>query len=269
MGSTIEFSRDRLKVRIFPDRNQMGRACAAEAAAALRRTIADKGSANVIFASAPSQLELLNGLIAETGVEWGKVRALHMDEYIGLPADAPQSFGNYLRTRLFTRLPFAEVFYLDGNAPDVEAECRRYSAVLRQHPVDITFLGIGENGHIAFNDPSIADFNDPKLVKMLPELDAVGRLQQVHDGWFASLDQVPYSALTLTVPALVAARYVYACVPGKTKQQIVRRTLQGPIGEDCPGTVIRLHPAAELYLDADSAELLDIETLAAPGARRS
>jgi glucosamine-6-phosphate deaminase len=253
-----EFTVDSLKVRIFGDRDRMGRACAAEATVQIRAIIARQGSANLIFASAPSQLEMLAGLMAEPDIDWLHVRAFHMDEYMNLPWDAPQSFGHYLRTRFFTRLPFGEVFYIDGCAPDAQAECDRYAALLRRHPVDICFLGIGENGHIAFNDPHIADFNDPKLVKTLTDLDPTARAQQVHDGWFARLDDVPSAAYTLTVPALVAAPLVYACVPGSTKAAIVKRTIEGPIGPDCPGTAIRRHPAAQLYLDAASAALLDL-----------
>ena len=180
-----------------------------------------------------------------------------MDEYVGLPANAPQSFGNYLRTRFFSKLPFKQVYYIDGNAQDIAGECERYEALLYQHPVDISFLGIGENGHLAFNDPEIADFHDPLLVKLNVNLDAICRQQQVTDGWFRSLADVPDQAITITLPALVAARYVYAVVPGRTKQKIVRECLEGPVGTKCPATILRQHDTAQLYLDADSAALVD------------
>lgn len=259
--SELPFMVDRLEVYIYPDRVRMGLACAAAAGEKLRQVLADKGTASIIFASAPSQLEVLAGLSNEEGIDWNKVTAFHMDEYIGLPGDAPQSFGNYLRTRFFNSLPFKHVFYMNGNPVDINAECERYADLLRQYPVDISFLGIGENGHIAFNDPHIADFNDPLLVKLNDNLDQLCRQQQVNDGWFSSVEDVPDQAITITIPGLLAAKYVYTIVPGKTKQAIIKRCLEGPVGLDCPGTVIRLHPASQLYLDADSAGLLDLNTL--------
>jgi glucosamine-6-phosphate deaminase len=250
---------DTLEVRIYPTRDQMGKACAMEAGQILRQLLAKKGQVNIIFASAPSQLEMLAGLRAETGIDWGRVNAFHMDEYVGLPADAPQSFGHYLRTRFFTKLPFRHVFYMDGNAPDLARECERYAALLREHTVDVSFVGIGENGHLAFNDPYMADFHDPLLVRVNENLDAICRQQQVTDGWFKGLADVPSQAITITLPALMAAPYVYAIVPGPTKQQIVKQCLAGPIGVDCPATILRQHAAAQLYLDADSAALLEVD----------
>jgi len=263
LEGTRQFFVDNLDVRVYPTRDLMGKACAMEAGEKIRQRLAEKETVNIIFASAPSQLEALDALRAEEGIDWGRVNAFHMDEYIGMPSDAPQSFGNYLRIRFFTRLPFRRVFYMDGMAPDVALECERYAGLLREHPTDITFLGIGENGHIAFNDPHIADFDDPWLVKVNPDLDPVCRQQQVTDGWFKSLDDVPRRAITISVPALVAARDVYAIVPGMTKQQIVKRCLEGRLGVECPGTVIRRHKAAQLYLDADAAALLDLDKLMA------
>ena len=249
---------DRLEVRIFSTRDEMGKACAMEAGKALREILARQAEASIIFASAPSQLEMLAALREETGIDWGRVNAFHMDEYIGLPADAPQSFGNYLRTRFFTKLPFRNVYYMDGNAPDPEAECERYADLLRTHPVDISFVGIGENGHLAFNDPYMADFNDTHLVRVNGNLDDVCRQQQVTDGWFKSLEDVPDQAITITLPALVAAKYVYAVVPGPTKQKIVKQCLEGEIGTECPATILRQRECAQLYLDVDSAAMLDL-----------
>ena len=251
---------DNLDVRIFSTRDQMGKICAVEAGEKIRRFLSDKEAVNIIFASAPSQLEMLAGLEAEKGIDWGRINGFIMDEYVGLPADAPQSFGVYLKTRFFSKLPFRQVFYINGNPPDLAAECQRYASLLREHPVDISFVGIGENGHLAFNDPYIADFDDPLLVKVNEDMDPACRQQQVTDGWFKSLDEVPHQAITVTMSALTAARYVYAIVPGVTKQKIVKQCLEGPISTDCPGAILRKHPAAQLYLDTDSAALLKVSS---------
>lgn len=256
-----QFVIDKLNVSIFPTRELMGKACAKEAGEIICRLLLEKECVNLIFASAPSQLDMLNALMSEDGIDWGRVNAFHMDEYIGLPSDAPQSFGNYLRTRLFTKLPFRQVFYMDGNAPDVVSECERYSELLRNYPPDITFLGIGENGHIAFNDPHIADFDDPVLVKVNDSLDPICRQQQVTDGWFKSIEEVPYRAITISITGLMAAPYIFTTVPGSTKQKIIKQCLEGPICIDCPGTIIRLHNASRLFLDTDSAALLDLDKL--------
>jgi glucosamine-6-phosphate deaminase len=180
-----------------------------------------------------------------------------MDEYVGLPADAPQGFGNYLKVRFFSKLPFQNIFYMNGNAPDLDSECERYATLLREHPVDIAFLGIGANGHLAFNDPYIADFNDPLLVKVNGNLDPVCRQQQVTDDLFKSLTDVPHQAITISLPGLMAAKYAYAIVPGVTKQQVVKECLEKPISTECPGSILRQHGMAQLYLDEASAALLD------------
>lgn len=252
-----KFDVDRLSVSILPDRDSMGKACAKEAGDVICRLLEEKESISIIFASAPSQLDMLNAMIEDKRIDWSRIIAFHMDEYIGLPADAPQSFGNYLRKYLFSKLNFKEVFYMDGNASDIEAECNRYTELLRKFPPDITFIGIGENGHVAFNDPHIADFYDPKLVKVNPCLDATCREQQVHDGWFTHIDEVPDSAITITIPGLLLVPYVFCNVPGMSKSKIVKECLEGPISLDCPASIIRLHKCSKLYLDADSSALLE------------
>ena len=257
MEGIRQFFVDKLDVRIYPTREEMGLACAVEAGNILRQLLAEQETVSTIFASAPSQLEMLAGLRVQEGIDWDRVYAFHMDEYVGLPVDAPQNFGNYIKVRFFSKVKFKQIFYMNGNAPDLDAECERYSKLLREHPVDISFLGIGENGHLAFNDPSIADFNDPYLVKLNKNMDAVCRQQQVTDGWFKRLDDVPHQAITITLSGLMNAKYVFAIVPGATKQRIVKRCLEGPINSECPGTIIRQHEASQLYLDADSAALLD------------
>ena len=243
---------DKLNVKVYQTREEMGRAAAEEAAAAIRAAIAAKGEINMIFAAAPSQNEFLAHLIADKSIDFTKINAFHMDEYIGLPADAPQGFGNFLRERLFDRVPFKTVNTIDSTAADPEAECRRYAALLQAHPCDIVCMGIGENGHIAFNDPHVADFDDKAAVKVVA-LDETCRQQQVNDGCFERLDDVPTHALTLTIPTLTAPEAVFCIVPAKTKANAVYAALRGGITEACPASILRRHANATLYCDADSA----------------
>ena len=247
-----EFTVDKLKVALFEDRESLGAGAAAQVAEAIRRLLEVQPLVRMIFAAAPSQNEFLDALIREPGIDWPRVHAFHMDEYVGLAEEAPQRFGNFLGTRLFRKLPFGAVHYIDGNAADPEEECRHYATLLREHPVDITCMGIGENCHIAFNDPHVADFADPVLVKVV-ELDQISRQQQVNDGCFATLDQVPRQAITLTIPALLAAPEVFCMVPAAHKAKAVRHTLVDEISEDYPSTILRRHGKAELFIDRDSA----------------
>lgn len=236
-------------------REQMGKTAAREAADAIRSLLEKKSVINMIFAAAPSQNEFLAALATEPGIDFSRIVAFHMDEYVGLDDTAPQRFGNYLREHIFDLVPFREIHYINGNAEDIDAECERYSALLRTHPIDIVCMGIGENGHIAFNDPHVADLNDRALVKKV-SLDDVCRMQQVHDGCFASFDEVPKYALTLTVPMLMDARYHFCMVPASAKAQAVRETVYGAVGNHCPATALRLCGHAVLYVDADSGALL-------------
>lgn len=229
----------------------MGAAAAAMVADRIRLLLQQQEQLNIVFAAAPSQQEFLEALAADESIEWDRINAFHMDEYIGLDAAAPQGFGNFLKDRLFGKVPFRSVHYLNGNAADAKQECERYAALLRQG-VDIVNMGIGENTHIAFNDPHVADFNDPQLVKVV-DLDYACRQQQVNDGCFETFSQVPTHALTLTVPALMQARYVYCMVPGPNKAAAVKHTLFDGISENYPSTVLRKHPQAVLFVDKDSA----------------
>ena len=244
-------TRDALRVEIYDTRAEMGAAAGSLAARRIREALAQKKEVNVIFAAAPSQNEMLATLVAAPDIDWCRVNAFHMDEYIGLSKEAPQCFGNFLKEHIFGKLPFKSVNYIDCEATDMEAECARYSALLRQYPVDIVLLGIGENGHIAFNDPPVADFQDPKTVKVV-QLDPICRQQQVNDGCFAALELVPEFALTLTVPALMRASHLVCTVPAATKAWAVERTVNGEIGEHCPATAMRLHKSAVLFCDRDS-----------------
>ncbi len=242
---------DQLEVRVYADRATMGQAAAAHVATRIRQVLASQDSARMVFAAAPSQNEFLAALRQMTDIPWGRITAFHMDEYVGLPEGAPQRFATFLRERILD-LPFYQVHYLDGNAPDIAGECARYTALLRAAPLDLVCAGIGENGHMAFNDPHVADFQDPAWVKPVT-LDEVCRQQQVNDGAFASIDEVPQQAITLTMPALMSAAHIACVVPGPTKAEAVTRTLQGPIDESCPATIMRRHAGAVLYLDPAAA----------------
>jgi glucosamine-6-phosphate deaminase len=249
------FKVDKLQARVFVDRHALGLAAAQDVAAKLKELLSKK-TVSVIFAAAQSQNEFLEALIAIPGIDWSRVTAFHMDEFIGLPGSAPQSFGRWLRDRLFDRVKPGRVQYLDGMAEDVEKECARYAALLRASPPDITCMGIGENGHLAYNDPPYADFRDPKPVKQV-EVALASRQQQVNEDCFSRLEDVPKTAITLTVPTLLSAPWIYSMVPGSRKAQAVKRTLEGSISEDCPATILRRHDRAVLYLDRDSSKLAD------------
>ncbi len=244
--------KDSLSVRIYESRAAMGAAAAADAAKKLKSLLAQKDEINCMFAAAPSQNEFLASLIADPGIDWSRINAFHMDEYIGLDPAAPQGFGNFLRDRIFGKVGFRSVSYLNGNAADPAAEAARYGALLKAHPLDVCFMGIGENGHIAFNDPPVANFRDEVLVKVV-QLDQRCRRQQVNDGCFDCIDLVPTHALSVTCPGLMSAAAVFCMVPAPTKAEAVGRTLTWDISEKCPATILRTHPDACLYLDPDSA----------------
>lgn len=249
------FKADQLQVNVYEERNEMGKVAAEEVSAAIQKVLKEKEYCNMIFAAAPSQNEVLAALACDKNIDFTRVNAFHMDEYIGLADDAPQGFGLFLRRAIFDKVPFNSVHYINGNAKDIEAECKRYAALLKEYPTDIVLLGIGENGHVAFNDPPVADFSDPEVIKCVP-LDTVCRQQQVNDGCFSSIALVPMYALTLTVPTLMAAKQLFCVVPASTKAQAVQATVCGEIGTHCPASIMRNHADATLYLDPDSAALL-------------
>lgn len=244
-----------MQVLSFDSRQELGRRAAADIAAAIRVCQQGNNAAvRMIFASAPSQRETLEALIAETGIDWSRVTAFHMDEYVGLPQDAPQRFGNWLQRVLFDRLPFARVHLLEPGetATSMQQAAASYEALLAEAPIDIVCMGIGVNGHLAFNDPPVADFNDPHGVKIV-ELDQVCRQQQVDDECFERLADVPARAITLTIPRLLNAARLFCMVPGASKRRAVGSTLYDPISTATPATILRQHPACTLYLDAESA----------------
>jgi glucosamine-6-phosphate deaminase len=247
--------KDNLTVEIYENRTLMGEAAARDIKAKIMELLSQKAEINMIFAAAPSQNDVLKSLVEDTEIEWNRVNAYHMDEYIGLDKDAPQGFGKFLKDHIFGLVPFKSVNYIDITALDPEMEAERYGKLLDENPTDIVVMGIGENGHIAFNDPPVADFQDKKTVKTV-KLDEICRQQQVNDGCFSSLDKVPTHAITLTVPTLVRALYLFCIVPASTKARAVYETLNGSIDEHCPASVLRTHDNAKLYLDNESARLV-------------
>lgn len=250
-----QFKVDNLTVKIFKTRDEMGRAAAMELKMDLEARLAQESMVRMVFAAAPSQNEFLENLIRFDEVDWSRVEAFHMDEYIGLKKDAPERFGYFLKQKLFDKLPFGHVHYLNPDNRDPLDSVIRYQGILKSKAPDIVVLGIGENGHIAFNDPPVADFQDTNLVKIV-ELDKVCRQQQVNDGCFPSFEAVPEKAITLTIPALMSGKSLFCMVPGKTKQEAVYKTLYEEISEECPASVLRRHERAVLYLDEEAAALL-------------
>lgn len=255
MAEIRNFKKDELTVRVFDNRANMGLEAAKEASGWINEVIKEKGEVNIIFAAAPSQNDFLASLIKED-VDWTKVNAFHMDEYIGLSEDAPQGFANFLRRAIFDLVPFKAVYCINGQNESPEAECKRYEKLLLSHPVDIIFMGIGENGHIAFNDPGVAKFDDPENVK-IAKLDEVCRNQQVNDGCFASIDLVPTHAYTLTVPVMMRAPKMMLVVPTVLKAKAIRDTVLGPVDEMVPASIVRTHKGgATLYTDEAGAALI-------------
>ena len=249
-----EINKDKLIAKIYSGRPELGAAAAEILTAKISELLKTKEYINIIFASAPSQNEFLAELLNKN-IEWNRINAFHMDEYIGLHPDASQGFVNFLKDRLFSKVNCREVNYLNGNATDPQDECKRYSDLLINYPTDIVCLGIGENTHLAFNDPHVADFNDPLIVKVV-DLDQDCRSQQVNDGCFATIDDVPTHALTITMPALFKSTFAYAIVPGKFKANAIFHTLNSDISELYPSTILRRHDHAVLFIDEDSASKL-------------
>lgn len=247
------FNKEALAVKVFDTRAELGAAAADAFTAKVAEVLASSEYVNIIFASAPSQNEFLDNLKTRD-IDWSRVNAFHMDEYVGLGLDAPAGFGYYLKERLFDFVTCREVHYLNGIA-DPAGECKRYTDLLIKYPTDIVCLGIGENTHLAFNDPHVADFNDPLMVKVV-DLDEACRLQQVNDGCFPTLEAVPVYALTITIPALFKSGYASAVVPGELKANAIYHTINEPISEKYPSTILRTHPNAVLFIDEKSAQKL-------------
>ena len=248
------FYQDELKVNIYESRDEMGKAAGADIKERILALLKEKDEINMIFAAAPSQNEVLASLANDKEIPWERINAFHMDEYIGLDKSAPQCFSNFLRNAIFGIAPFKSVNYIDPST-SAEEEIARYGKLLTENPTDIVVMGIGENGHIAFNDPPVADFRTEAPI-MAVKLDEICRQQQVNDGCFAKIEDVPTHALTITVPRLVSAPNLFCIVPAKTKAWAVKETLSGTIDEHCPASILRTRKGAILYLDPDSSALI-------------
>ena len=252
------FDYTNITYEIHPDRNRMGAAAARLFAQRVEAAVAAKSRCRVVFGCAPSQDEFFQHLLMEARAKpgvWGRVEVFHMDEYVGLPADHPQSFRTYLRRHFLDQVKTAGFHLIQGEASSARAEAKRYATMLAEAPIDVIGMGIGENGHVAFNDPSAADFQDPLLAKVV-KLEVTCRQQQVNDGCFPDLVSVPRSAITVTVPVFARAGSLVCIVPGPRKALAVRRALFDPIGPQCPATILRLHPRSRLFLDPDAGALV-------------
>jgi glucosamine-6-phosphate deaminase len=241
-----------LKLEIHPDGKAAGRAAAQAAEEELRRLDRSGKDFGVIFATGASQIDMLEALTSTPGLPWRRVLGFHMDEYVNLDEHHPASFRRYLRERLTGRVPMRAFFEMDGNAENIDSFAMEYIRKLDAANPRLCLLGIGENGHLAFNDPGEADFNDPLPIKVVT-LDDACRQQQVSEGWFATREEVPRHALTLTIPTLLRVPKLIVTVPGSRKATAVRRTLEDMLTTDCPSTILRTHPDATIYLDVDSA----------------
>lgn len=250
MSQVLERKVDLLQVQVYASRTDMGAAACKDVVSRIHALLAQQKTVRMIFAAAPSQQELLACLAADVTIPWHQIEAFHMDEYIGLPPDAPQRFSSFLTAHLFEKVKPRSVHLIDDKE-GWESACSKYAKLLGEAPVDIVCLGIGENGHIAFNDPPVADFNDPETIKPVT-LDDICRQQQVNDGCFPSFDAVPLQALTLTIPALLSGRYLYCVVPGKTKREAVKQVVEGEVSTACPATVLRTHSNCMMYTDIDA-----------------
>lgn len=242
-----------LPVSVFQTNEAMGRAAALDGAEIIKAAISQKGSASIIIATGNSQLTFLKALRQLPGIDWSKVTIFHMDEYVALPEGHSASFPAFLQQHFLGHIPAPAAFYpVLAREGQLEKDCADYAELLRAHPADLCAMGIGENGHIAFNDPPFAEFNDPVWVKVV-RLDEMSRKQQVGEGHFGGLDEVPTHAITLTIPALLAAKRVLCIVPEARKQEAAYQSIHGPITESCPASILRQTSHVHLYLDADAA----------------
>lgn len=252
--NTREFQSGSARVHIYGSRTALGEAAAERAAQLITGAIKKRGRARVIVATGNSQLPLIEALVLQK-LDWKNVEIFHMDEYAGMKADHPASFRLWIRTRVEEKVHPGKANYIAGDAADLDAEIERYSKLLNAAPVDLAFVGFGENGHIAFNDPHVADFNDPVTIKRVT-LDDASRRQQAGEGHFKDVESVPRVALTVTCSGLFRADAWVCCVPERRKAEAVRNAIEGPIAESCPASLVRRHPNADVFLDAESAALL-------------
>jgi glucosamine-6-phosphate deaminase len=246
------FKADQLNVRIYKDDKEMGKAAAEFTKEVLQNVLRSKGQANIIIATGASQFAFYEALKELKGIAWENVTVFHLDEYLGMSDQHPASFRKYLKERILNNVQPGKIHLLNGDAPDPEKEVERYERLLKEVEIDLACIGIGENGHIAFNDPPVADFKDPKMVKVV-KLDKECRQQQLGEGWFPTLEDVPSHALSLTIPAIMRSKTISCAVPDKRKSQAVYDTIHADISVKCPATVLRTHPDCTLFVDSNAA----------------
>lgn len=249
------FTVGKASVQVFASKLEASQAAAIKASAILGARISEIGLVRMIVGTGLSQADMIDALVRNEKLEWDHVEVFHMDEYVGIHESHPASFRRWLRTQLVDLVHPKQVHYLNADATDLEKECHHYGELLSAAPIDLCFLGFGENGHIAFNDPHDADFKDPLVVKRV-RLDEKCRRQQVGEGSFESIDAVPQEALSITCPILLNSNYIISCVPELRKAEAVRDALEGPLSESCPASIVRTHPQAFIFLDHDSASFL-------------
>lgn len=248
MASYKSFKKDKLEVRVYELENEMGNASAILATGHLNSIIEEQGFANLILATGTSQFSFLE-VLKRQKIDWSKVTVFHLDEYVGIPEEHPSSFRRFLKERILNFVNPGKYYLIEGDTSDIPGKIKEYENLLEQHPIDLACIGIGENGHIAFNDPPVADFNDSHKVKMV-ELDQFCRMQQFNEGWFPSMEEVPTMAITLTIPAIMNCKTIICNVPGIRKAEAVNNTLNGSIDTKCPATILRTHPNTVLFVDA-------------------
>jgi glucosamine-6-phosphate deaminase len=246
---------DKLPINIFQDADTLGKAAAKDAQVIIQEAIKKREVANIILATGNSQLNFLKSLRYLDGIDWSKVRVFHMDEYLGIDPNHPASFPLFLEQHFLSHVKVGSFHPISGQTDEVEKTCEDYTQLLKRYPADLVAMGWGENGHIAFNDPPYAEFNDSKWVKLINLADA-SRKQQVGEGHFKNMDQVPKHAITLTIPALLAPKHIFCIVPELRKANAVKECLEQPVGEERPGSVLRTISHAKLYLDQDSSSQL-------------
>ena len=248
------FQIENLAVKTYVETKAMGEAAADYVAGKLQTAISEKGAANLILATGASQFSFLEALQTRE-IDWKKITVFHLDEYKGLSESHPASFRKYLKERILNRVAPKKIYFLNGDAENLQLEINKYEEALQLHPIDIACIGIGENGHIAFNDPAVADFKDPKLVKVV-ELDEACRNQQLGEGWFPTFADVPKEAVTLTITAIMNCKAISCVVPDERKAQAVYNSLYGDISTSCPASILRTHPETVLFLDKGSASMI-------------
>ncbi|MBW3596762.1 MAG: glucosamine-6-phosphate deaminase [Planctomycetes bacterium] len=244
-----------MNVEVLPSKDELGKKAARDGAEAIRKALAERGEANVILATGASQFEMLGHLVKEPDIDWGKVTVFHLDEYAGMPITHPASFRKYLKERFVDQAPEPprEFHYINAEG-DCFAECERLGKLIAEHPIDVAFIGIGENGHVAFNDPP-ADFSTEKPY-LVVELDEACRRQQLGEGWFPTLDDVPKQAISMSVRQILKSKQIICSVPDERKTKAVQGAVEGPVTPDCPASILQEHEKCTIYLDPPSASLL-------------